>query len=219
VWLVVALQVTFRPVFRLLFRMRVEGQAGVPTTGGVIVAGNHSGFLDGPLVWLYSPRPVRFLTKAELYRQPLLARALGWLGQIPVHRGEPDRAALGEALAVLAEGGAVGVFPEGRRSDGALSEVHDGVAYLAVKSGCPVVPVACLGSGRALPRGGRRVRLRTPITVAYGSATTLVPGGGLRSRRTVAAAGAEIRGALLGHLTAVARRSGQPLPHAEEETR
>jgi 1-acyl-sn-glycerol-3-phosphate acyltransferase len=210
-WLAAALQRTFRPVLRLLLRMRIEGLEHVPASGGVIVAGNHAGFLDGPLVWLYLPRPVRFLVKAELYRSPPLARALGWLGPIPVHRGQPDRAALEQALGVLAAGGAVGVFPEGTRGSGVLREVHDGVAYLAVRSGCPVLPVACLGSRRALPSGGRP-QLRTRVTVAFGPPVTVAPTGALRARRTVAAASQEIRQALLAHLAAAARRAGEPAP-------
>lgn len=209
-WLVTWLRVAFRPVFRGLLRMRVDGQAHVPGSGGVIVAGNHTGVLDGPLVWLYLPRPARFLTKAELYAHPFLGRALGGLGQIPVHRGEPDRAALAEALAVLAAGGVVGVFPEGTRGTGMLSQVHDGVAYLAVKSGCPVVPVACLGSDRALSPGGRP-RLRAPVTLSFGSPVTVVAAGAVRNRRTVTAASEEIRAALVGHLAATARRAGEPV--------
>ena len=59
----------------------------------MILAGNHSGILDGPLVYFVSPRPCRLLTKAEVFVGPW-SRPCGWLGLIPVHRGQADRAAL-----------------------------------------------------------------------------------------------------------------------------
>lgn len=217
-WLVSSVQWTFSRVFRFLFHMEVQGQDRVPREGGVILAGNHTGFLDGPLVFLYTPRPTRFLTKAEIYGHPLLARALGWLGQIPVHRGQPDRPALREALAVLAAGGAVGVFPEGTRSAGTLSAMHDGVAYLAVKSGCPVVPVACFGSAAALPKGSRLPRLRAQLVVSYGSPVTVTLSGSPQSRHTVAAAAADIRHAMRAHLAETAARSARPVEQSREES-
>jgi 1-acyl-sn-glycerol-3-phosphate acyltransferase len=110
----------------------VIGGEHVPTAGPVLLAGNHTGFLDGPLVYAFSPRSATFLAKSELFVGPL-ARPLTWLGQIPVHRGHPDRAALRAGLAVLASGGALGVFPEGTRGSGTLEEVSDGLAYLALR--------------------------------------------------------------------------------------
>jgi 1-acyl-sn-glycerol-3-phosphate acyltransferase len=208
--LVALLQAVFGVVFRGLFAMRVSGRSNVPRAGAVILAGNHTGFLDGPLVWLYAGRPARFLTKAELYRYPLLARALGWLGQIPVHRGSADRAAVRAALAELAAGGAVGVFPEGARSSGDLSSVQPGVAYLAVKSGAPVVPVASIGSARALPRGARMVRPRVPIVVAYGAPFTPAVPAGASTREGVAAAAEQIRARLVAHLAATQAAARDP---------
>lgn len=217
-WLVVAVQWTFSRVFRFVFDMRVEGRDRVPRGGGVILAGNHTGWLDGPLVFLYAPRPTRFLVKAELYRHPPLARALGWLGQIPVHRGQPDRTALREALAVLAAGGAVGVFPEGTRSTGTLGEVHHGVAYLAVKSGCPVVPVACFGSSDALPKGAVIPRPRTRLVVTYGSPLAVAVAGRPQARRTIALAAEEIREAMRTHLLDAAAVAGRPVEGPREES-
>ncbi|HVF20678.1 MAG TPA: lysophospholipid acyltransferase family protein, partial [Mycobacteriales bacterium] len=166
-------------------------------------AGNHRGLIDGPVVAAGLRRRTVFLAKAELFVGPL-AWLLGWLGQIPVHRGRPDRAALRQARAVLAGGGLVGIFPEGTRGAGALEEVQHGIAYLALHThGCPIVPVACLGTETAWPRGARLPRWRTGVEVVFGPAFTVVAEGDPRTRRAVAAAAEQIRVALADHVRAV----------------
>ncbi|MCW2668909.1 MAG: phospholipid/glycerol acyltransferase [Frankiales bacterium] len=202
-WLVVALRPCGRLLFRGAFRLTVRGTENVPTCGAVLLAGNHTGFLDGPLVWAFSPRSATFLAKSELFVGPL-ARALGWLGQVPVHRGRPDRTALRTALGVLGDGGAMGVFPEGTRGAGVLESVSDGLGWLALKSQVPVVPIAVLGTAEAMPRG-ERPRLRAPVTLAFGPPVTLTTTGDPRARRTVRAAAEELRLALLRHLEASSR--------------
>ena len=204
-WVVAAVRPFAHLVFRAIFSLEVIGADRVPRSGSVLLAGNHSGFLDGPLVWAVSPRPAVFLAKAELFVGPL-ARALGWLGQIPVHRGQPDRAALKAGLAVLGGGSALGVFPEGSRGSGDLSEVADGLAYLAVRSGARVVPVAVVGTADALPRGARLPRWRAPVSVVFGEAVALVVEGDPRSRRTVRVSAEQLRLALVAHLRAAHER-------------
>jgi len=191
-----------RPLLRLILDVRVREPHYVPPAGPVIVAGNHRGLVDGPVVAVGIRRPTTFLVKSELFVGPL-ARVLGWLGQIPVHRGRPDRAALQQARAVLAAGGLLGIFPEGTRGAGSLDEVQHGVAYLAVRAGCPIVPVACLGTEGAWPRGARLPRWRTGVDVVFGPPFTVTVTGDPRSRRAVAEAAEQIRVALAAHVRAV----------------
>jgi 1-acyl-sn-glycerol-3-phosphate acyltransferase len=209
-WLVSASRPFGALLFHVLFRLEVRGGEHVPRTGSVLLAGNHTGFLDGPLVYALSPRSATFLAKSELFVGPL-SRGLGWLGQIPVQRGHPDRAALRAGLAVLAGGGALAVFPEGTRGAGTLEEVSDGLAYLALRSGAPVVPIAVLGTAEAMPKGQRLPRLRAPVTVAFGPAVQLAVEGDPRARRTVRVAAEQLRLALLAHLRA---QDGAPVPGA-----
>lgn len=190
---------------RSVLSLSVEGAQHVPAQGPVLLAGNHSGILDGPLVFFVSPRPAGLLTKAEVFVGPW-ARACGWLGLIPVHRGQADRAALQAGLAQLACGGVLGVFPEGTRGSGGFDEITDGLAYLALRSGAPVVPIAVLGTGAALPRGRALPKLRAPVRVVFGPPVTVDPAGDPRARRTVRAAAEQLRLALLGHL----QRAQQP---------
>lgn len=198
-WLVAATRPFGQVMFRTLFSLQVRGAEHVPPTGAVLLAGNHTGFLDGPLVYALSPRPATFLAKSELFVGPT-ARALGWLGQIPVHRGRPDRTALRSGLAVLEAGGALGVFPEGTRGEGTLEDVSDGLAWLALRSGAPVVPLAVLGTAEALPKGTRRPRWRAPVSVVFGPPVTVEVDGDPRARRTVRAAAEQLRLVLVAHL-------------------
>jgi 1-acyl-sn-glycerol-3-phosphate acyltransferase len=189
-------------LLRALFRVRLHGLEHVPPTGAVLVAGNHTGFLDGPIVFMFMPRPSTFLVKSELYAGPW-ARILAFARQIPVRRGSPDRTALRRALDVLAGGGVLGVFPEGTRGEGTLETVQHGVGYLALRAGCPVVPVVCLGTADALPRGQLLPRFRTPIDVVFGPAFEIDVAGDSRARSTVAAAAEQVRVRLLDHLASV----------------
>ena len=188
-------------VARSLFAIRVEGAEHVPFAGPVLLAGNHSGFLDGPLVFLLAPRRTAALAKAEIFVGPW-PRLWGWLDVVPVHRGAPDRAALRAGLAVLERGGALTVFPEGTRGSGRLESITDGVAWLAVRSGAPVVPVALTGTPDAIPKGTWKPRLRAPITIRFGEAVRLRTDGDPRARSTVRAAAEQVRTALLAHVEA-----------------
>jgi len=188
-----------RGLARGILRVRVEGAHHVPARGPVLLAGNHSGILDGPLVFFLSPRPTSLLTKSEVFVGHW-ARACGWLSLVPVHRGQADRTALKAGLAVLEGGGALGVFPEGTRGTGSFDTVADGLAYLALRSGAPVVPIAVHGTGDALPRGRVLPRFRAPVRVVYGPPLHLDPTGDPRARSTVRAAAEQLRLALVDHL-------------------
>ncbi|MFI5487518.1 lysophospholipid acyltransferase family protein [Micromonospora echinaurantiaca] len=174
------LQATVRlviaPLARLLYRPVVEGRENVPRRGPVILAANHLSFIDSVVIPLVAPRPVAFLAKAEYFRRPglkgrLTRTCLTGIDAIPVQRGghREARASLQLALDVLAEGRAFGLHPEGSRSrDGRIYRGRTGVAWLALASGAPVVPVAVLGTDRIQPIGARLPRLGK-VTVRFGT--------------------------------------------------
>jgi 1-acyl-sn-glycerol-3-phosphate acyltransferase len=163
---------TFAAVARRRWQLEVLHPERVPTAGPVVLAANHIGFLDGPLMAIAGPRPVHALTKNELFTGPL-GLFLRFSGQIPVDRFDNDPAAVRRAIRVLREGGVVGMFPETTRGAGDMARVTGGAAYLALVTGAPVVPTAFLGTrlpGSAktfAPAGSRLVMaLGEPLTVA-----------------------------------------------------
>lgn len=94
------------------------------------------------------------MAKIELFRIPVLGRAIRALGAFPVDRGAADRAALRAGAAVLAEGEPLVVYPEGTRQNGSeITELHHGAAYLALRARAPIVPVGIGGSEEILPGG------------------------------------------------------------------
>jgi len=135
----------------LVCRYRVSGREHVPTSGPLLVVANHLSWYDPIILALVLRRRVWFFAKIEVFRWPIV----GWLcrltGQIPVHRGEGDRAALEKALAYLREGKALLYFPEGtvERQEQMIA-AHTGMAMLAVRTGATVLPVGHTGTRRIL---------------------------------------------------------------------
>jgi 1-acyl-sn-glycerol-3-phosphate acyltransferase len=196
-----ACRLTGSLIARALFAVRVEGTAHVPARGPVLLAGNHSGFLDGPLLFLLSPRRTAVLAKNEIFVGPW-PRLWALLDVLPVRRGTADRSALRAGLAVLERGGALAVFPEGTRGSGRLDSVTPGIAWLALRSGAEVVPVALSGTAEAVPRGTWRPKLRAPVVLRFGPPVRVDVSGDPRARSTVDAAAEQLRLALRAHVDA-----------------
>lgn len=190
-----------------LWRPRVLGAWRVPPTGPVILAGNHAHNVDGPMLLGTTPRPVHFLVKREAFKGPLDPFLRG-IGQLRVDRSGIDRAAIGSALAVLEGGGVLGIFPEGTRGEGDFASLRSGLAYFAVRSGAPVVPVAVLGSA---DRPGRLISalppLRGRIDVVFGDPFEAGDGSGRRTRAALDEATVRIQRRLAGHLAEARRRT------------
>lgn len=166
-------RIGFRPVHRLvtaLIPLRVVGRERLPPRGPYIVAANHVSWLDPPAIEFALEIPIRYMAKREVFGVPLVGGFLRALGNFPVRRGESDRRALDTALRVLEAGQPLGFFPEGTRSrDGRLRRGKPGIAFLARRSGAPVVPVAIRGTQtlRARPPWtGIVVRVGEPLTAA-----------------------------------------------------
>jgi 1-acyl-sn-glycerol-3-phosphate acyltransferase len=133
----------------LFTRPRVTGLEHFPRSGGVLLVSNHVSVADPVILMAVSPRPLVFMAKEELYR-PVLARLIlhWWGGSFPVRRGQNDVRAVRDALELIRFGDPVVVFPEGTRHPQGLGMAHPGVGYLATRAGCPVLPVALVGTER-----------------------------------------------------------------------
>ncbi|MCX4879781.1 MULTISPECIES: lysophospholipid acyltransferase family protein [unclassified Streptomyces] len=192
-----------------LFKPRVLGSWKVPASGPVIFAVNHSHNIDGPMVMGVAPRPTHFLIKKEAFIGPLDPFLLG-IGQVKVDRSGADRGAITQALDVLSAGGVLGIFPEGTRGEGDFAALRAGLAYFAVRSGAPIVPVAVLGSSE---RPGRLIKalppLRTRIDVVFGDPFEAGDGSGRRTRKVLDEATERIQKQLTSHLENARRLTGR----------
>lgn len=162
---------------RLLWGLKAEGVEHVPRSGPFIIVSNHCSNLDPPFIgWATGHqvgRVVHFMAKIEMRSWFFI----GWLatqsGTFFVRRGEGDRNAQRFSLETLADGRPIAIFPEGTRSrDGHLKAFKSGAAFLAIRSGAPVLPVAISGSHRLFPNGTRIPRA-TRLTVRIGEPFTL----------------------------------------------
>jgi len=152
--------------FRLQTGLCVEGEPNVPVTGPVVLAANHRSMMDVPVLAIASPRPLVFMAKVELFRSRTGARFFDWLGGFPVRRDIPDLRAIDAGLAVLARGGVLAVYPEGKRNfEGGLLPFLGGAAWMAIQTGAPVVPTAITGTGRDTRSRRAKVRFGTAIPV------------------------------------------------------
>lgn len=143
---------------RLLFRLTVEGQENLPASGAYVVAPVHRSNLDTLYVAGISRRRLRFMGKDSLWKNPVTSFVFSALGGFPVHRGSADREALRRCMEVVQEGEPLVLFPEGTRQSGPVVEsLFEGAAYVASRTGVPIVPVGIGGSERAMPKGSKLI--------------------------------------------------------------
>ncbi|MET9385071.1 lysophospholipid acyltransferase family protein [Streptomyces sp. NPDC002928] len=192
-----------------LWKPRVLGAWKVPAAGPVILAVNHSHNIDGPMVMGVAPRPTHFLIKKEAFVGPLDPFLLG-IGQVKVDRESTDRTAITQALGVLDNGGVLGIFPEGTRGEGDFAALRAGLAYFAVRSGAPIVPVAVLGSSEKSSRLTKALPpLRSRVDVVFGDPFEAGDGSGRRTRKALDEATERIQKQLSAHLENARRLTGR----------
>jgi len=185
----------------LLYAARSAGRENVPATGPVVLAANHTGYLDGAIVLAMAPRPSQFLVLARTF-EGFVGHLLRWSGQIPIDQSRGDRRALAQALQVLGRGDVVGIFPEGGRGRGDLASASQATP----------LPAACLGTRRTGDLAASWPRLRTRLVVDFGPPVALDLPDGLPGRARLDLATEQIRTALVAHVHAAEARHGIPLP-------
>lgn len=209
-----SLRIAKRPVawlFRLLWRVSVHGEDNVPHRGPVILAANHIGILDGPLLVAISRRLCFALAKHELFTGAS-GRIFSHVGQIAVNRREIDKMAISRSIQVLRSGKVLAVFPEGVRGSGEMSFAKGGAAYLALVTGASIVPVAILGTREAGQTAAQMPRRRSPIHVVYGEPILVAQSDWPRRKPLVAELTEQLRRQLADHVTVAQAQTGLPLP-------
>lgn len=192
------------PLARAIYRPRIEGRDNVPRTGPVIFASNHLSFIDSMAIPVAAPRPVHFLAKASYFEGTGFSGAASRVfftsvGAIPVRRGAGQAAldALDLQRQLLEDGLAVALYPEGTRStDGRLYKGRTGVAFLALQTGAPVVPVGLIGTDKVMPVGAKMPSVKERITVRFGEPLDLSAHGPANSGRARRLATDEIMAAI-----------------------
>jgi 1-acyl-sn-glycerol-3-phosphate acyltransferase len=183
-------RVTIQPAVQVATRLKVYGKDRVPLEGGCVLACNHFHWIDPPVLGASSPRVVYFMAKVEAHRVPGLGSLIRSFGAFPVRRGESDREAVRTMRAIVADGGALGVFAEGTRQlAGEPGPVQPGAAMVAIQEGVPVVPAAIHGSQTWQPGGFQ------PVSLAWGMPLSFdgLPRGGKGYKEASVLLQAEIR--------------------------
>jgi 1-acyl-sn-glycerol-3-phosphate acyltransferase len=157
-----------------LWTFKVSGTMPADPRRPYVVVSNHESFADIMLI-SHLPFEMKWLSKASLFRMPVLGWLMSLAGDIRVNRGEIASAtdAMVQCEDRLAKKVSVMIFPEGTRSDtGELGKFRNGAFRLAIESGCPILPIAVHGSRDALrPKDWRfgyakaEVRVLAPIEV------------------------------------------------------
>ena len=158
----------FRLMYAVYFRWKVYSPECVPKTGPVILASNHSSFLDPMLVGSGISREINYLARENLFRFPVIGWILHQWQAVPVNREGGGAKGLKAILDRLLAGGAIILFPEGTRSaDGSLQPARSGIGLTVIKSSAPVVPVRVFGTFEAY---SRHMRFPRPcrVSVKYG---------------------------------------------------
>lgn len=169
------LRLVIRVLFRLLGGVKITGLGNVPKTGAYLVAFNHVSLYDAPFVISFWPTSPEVASASDIWQrkgQNLLVR---WYHGIPVHRGEYDRRLIDSLTSALQSGYPLVIAPEGGRSHTpGMRPANPGVAYLAEKTGVPVVPVGVVGTTEDYLENALRVR-RPTLEMRIGKPIVLPP--------------------------------------------
>lgn len=165
-----------------LFDLKVWGADLFPARGGVLLISNHQSMLDPVILGVAVPRPLSYMAKSDLFKNPLFAKLIRSLGAFPVRQSGSAAGAIKETIERLQQGRALNIYPEGTRTpDGKVTPFQNGVALVIRKAKVPVVPAAISGSFESFPAGSPypwlnriRVMFGKPILFDHAAAGQIV---------------------------------------------
>jgi len=159
------------PAFAILTRMEIIGEENIPTRGPLLVVGNHFSFIDPVAFVRFAPWPIEFVGGAVTPHAPLWTRIIPFLwGYHKLYRGTGSRDALRAAETILQNNGFLGIFPEAGNWATVLRPPRPGTAYLAARTGAPLLPVGLNGFTEVFPSlfKGKRAKVTVNIGKPFG---------------------------------------------------
>ncbi|MBR2240703.1 MAG: (d)CMP kinase [Clostridia bacterium] len=157
-----------RSIYRIVFRMEITGEENktkAGENGGFIICANHVNYLDAVAVVVFSKEKIRFIGKYDLARVGIIRWLEHLFDVIPIKRNTQDLEAMKRSLKALKNGEILGIFPEGTRKGMEKNQkVKNGAAFMAIRSGVPVVPVGISGSFK--PFGKVKIKYGEPLDMS-----------------------------------------------------
>jgi len=151
-------------IFKIFFRLNIEGLENIPQKTNFIIVSNHNSFLDPAVIMASVRKKIYCIALRDIYKMTWL----GWFLQVT--ETLPSGSSSEKAINLLLQNKNIGLFPEGGVSrDAKLKEFRRGAALLALKTGRPILPCAILGSFQALPFGAKLPKLH-PLKLKIGKA-------------------------------------------------
>jgi 1-acyl-sn-glycerol-3-phosphate acyltransferase len=160
-----------RPAFHLVSQLEITGAENLPASGPLIMVGNHFSFVDPVSFVRVAPWEIEFLGGAVNPHAPKVSRIIPLLwGYHPLYRGTGAKDSIRAAEGILNEGKVLAIFPEGGNWATVLRPARPGTAFLAVKTGAPLLPVGLVGMTEVFPnlKRGRRARIQVNIGKPFG---------------------------------------------------
>jgi len=173
-------------ICRSYLRLRVVGLENVPREGSFVFAPTHRSTIDIPVASAATRRRMRFMGKDSIWKYKPIGKIMTGLGAFPVTRGSADLEALKRCIAIVQSGEPLVMFPEGTRHYGPeVQPLFDGAAYIALKTGVPIVPAAIAGTEDVMRSGSKAIRFKKCRMVIGKPIAANVPGGGRASREQI----------------------------------
>lgn len=201
-------------VAKVFGRVEVVGAEKVPTTGAFVLAPVHRSNVDFALTSIITGRPMRYMGKDSIWKSKLLGRFVSMLGAFPVHRGSADRDALKACTEIVKGGSPLVMFPEGTRCSGpVVTELFDGTAFVAARTGVPIVPLGIGGSEAMMPKGAKFLRFsKLVLLVGDPIPAPALTESGRVPRSAVGQLTERLHGELQELFDEAQRRAGRPNP-------
>ena len=163
-----------RGALRIFGDWKVEGLENVPPMGPLIVVSNHQSNMDPPILAASIPRKITFMAKRGLFRNPVASHFFKAYGAFPLNESGNDLGAIQRSVRLLDKDAALGIFPEGTRSPGAMRRAIPGIALIALRSRAPILPVGIVGTEVigppwqvAMPKGAFTIKIGQPFTIPH----------------------------------------------------